>query len=51
VFANSVIARASYIADDIIENAKFKPMYHASASRKTTILNVDALNDYELLSP
>jgi inward rectifier potassium channel len=51
VFANSVIARASYIADDIIENAKFKTMYHASASRKTTILNVDALNDYELLSP
>ncbi len=49
VFANSVVGRTSYTADEFIENAKFKSMYRSSANGKTTILNVDELNDYELI--
>ncbi|MEJ7912181.1 MAG: ion channel [Chitinophagaceae bacterium] len=50
VFSNSVVARTSYIATEFIENAKFKPMYHASLEKKATILHIDALNDFDLLS-
>jgi inward rectifier potassium channel len=49
VFANSVVARTSYTADEFIDNAKFKPMYRSSKSQNATILNIDALNDFELL--
>ncbi|RYY82262.1 MAG: Inward rectifier potassium channel Irk, partial [Chitinophagaceae bacterium] len=47
VFANNVITRTSYTADEIIPNAKFKPMYHAHGG--TTVLQVDKLDDFELL--
>lgn len=47
VFANSVIARTSYTADEFIPNAKFKPMYHSEGG--STVLQVDKLNDFELL--
>ncbi|RYY38541.1 MAG: Inward rectifier potassium channel Irk [Chitinophagaceae bacterium] len=47
VFANTVIARTSYTADEFIPNAKFRPMYHAEGG--TTVLHVDKLNDFELL--
>jgi inward rectifier potassium channel len=47
VFANNVIARTSYTADEIIPNARFRPMYHSSG--ETTVLDVDKLNDFELL--
>lgn len=46
-FANTVIARTSYTADEIIEGAKFVPMYHSSSSGDETILELDKLNDYE----
>lgn len=49
VFANSVIARTSYIAREFVDNAKFKPMYRSSQSGKATILHVDDLNEFELL--
>jgi inward rectifier potassium channel len=49
VFSNSVVARTSYTANEFIDNAKFKPMYHSSPGKKATVLHVDALNDFELL--
>lgn len=47
VFANSVVARTSFTANEIIENAKFKPMYHPDETGDATVLNVDRINDYE----
>jgi inward rectifier potassium channel len=47
VFANSVIARTSYTADEIIPNARFRPMYHSDGD--ATVLDVDKLNDFDLL--
>lgn len=46
-FANTVVARTSYTADEIIEGGKFKPMYGPSANRDTTLLHIDKLNEYE----
>jgi inward rectifier potassium channel len=46
-FSNTVVARTSYTADEIIEGAKFKPMYERSSTGEATILHIDKLNDYE----
>ena len=46
-FANTVVARTSYTADEMIEGAKFKPMYERSSTGEETILHIDKLNDYE----
>lgn len=46
-FANTVVARTSYAASEIIEGAKFKPMYEPSSSGDATILHIDRLNAYE----
>ena len=51
VFASTVIARTSYTADEFIYNAKFKPMYQSSMTGDVTVLHIDRLNDYNLLSP
>lgn len=49
VYANPVVARTSYTTDDIIENARFKRMYHPSDNGNETILHIDMLNDYEIV--
>jgi inward rectifier potassium channel len=49
VYANPVVARTSYTTDDIIENARFKRMYHPSDKGNETILHIDMLNDYEIV--
>ena len=46
-FANTVAARTSYTADEIIVGAKFKPMYERSSSGDATLLHIDKLNEYE----
>nr|MBP9214845.1 Ion transport 2 domain protein [Chitinophagaceae bacterium] len=46
-FANTVISRNSYIADEFVFGAKFSPMYHADEMNKTTILDIDKLHDFE----
>lgn len=46
-FSNTVIARTSYTASEIIEGAKFKPMYHPSEDGTATVLEIDMLNDFE----
>jgi inward rectifier potassium channel len=50
VFANYIVARTSYAAVEFIDNAKFKPMFRPSSTGKATILNVDAINEFELLN-
>jgi len=44
-FSNYVIARTSYTADEIIEGAKFKPMYYTTEN--LTILEIDKISDFE----
>lgn len=48
-FANTVVARTSYTANEIIEGAKFKSMYEPSSTGEATLLHIDKLNDYEKL--
>jgi inward rectifier potassium channel len=53
-FSNTVMARNSYIADEMIWGGKFKIMYHASEDKTKTILDLNMINDYEkvdLLQP
>ena len=49
VFSNTVLARTSYTFKEIIHNAKFVPMYHTSPDGKTTVLELDKLNEYVVL--
>lgn len=46
-FANTVVARTSYTADEVIEGAKFIPMYERTSTGDATLLHIDMLNDYE----
>lgn len=47
IFSNLVTQRSSYIYNEIVWGAKFKPMYHESADNTTTILELNKLNDFE----
>lgn len=49
IFSNMVMQRTSYTYKEIIWGAKFKPMYHESEDGRTTILELDKLNDKELV--
>ncbi|WP_447642425.1 MULTISPECIES: ion channel [Chitinophagaceae] len=49
IYANYVIKRTSYIPDEIVPNAKFVAMFHESPDGKTTILDLDKLNEYKVL--
>lgn len=46
-FANTVVARTSYTADEIIPGAKFRPMYEKAPKGEATLLHIDRLNDYD----
>lgn len=46
-FANTVVARTSYTADEIIEGGKFRPMYEPSSTGDATLLHIDRLNDFD----
>lgn len=46
-FSNTVAARTSYTAIEIIEGAKFKPMYAPDPSGRATQLHIDKLSEYE----
>ena len=46
-FSNTVVARTSYTAGEIISGAKFKVMYQADQKDDSTILQLDRLNDIE----
>jgi inward rectifier potassium channel len=49
VYSNTVIKRTSYTFNEIIHNARFKPMYHMSKDGSTTILELNKLNSYDIL--
>jgi inward rectifier potassium channel len=54
VFSNTVMARTSYIADEIVWGAKFRIMYYPSDDKTKTILDLGMINDYDkidLLQP
>ncbi len=54
VFSNTVVQRYSYVASEVVWGARFKLMYHADQKNRTTILDLNKLNEYdkvELLSP
>jgi inward rectifier potassium channel len=46
-FSSTVVARTSYTAYEIIEGAKFKPMYHPSEDGSATVLEIDLLNQFD----
>jgi inward rectifier potassium channel len=46
-FSNTVIARTSYTADEIIEGARFQPMYYSNEEGNATILDFTKLSAYD----
>ena len=46
VYSNTVLQRTSYTFEEIKFDAKFIPMYHESEDGKTTILELDKLNEF-----
>jgi inward rectifier potassium channel len=46
VYSNMVMQRTSYTGLELVWDAKFLPMYHESSDGRTTILEIDKLNDY-----
>ncbi len=48
-FSNTVQQRTSYSADDIIHGAKFAQMFRQSDDKRSTILELDKLHDYNLV--
>lgn len=50
VFSNNVVARTSYVSSEIIWGAKFTMMYHPNEDKSKTILNLDKINDYNMVT-
>jgi len=48
-FSNTVVARSSYRAQELVVGAKFIPMFHRDERNGTTVLELDKLNDYSLV--
>lgn len=46
-FANTVFARASYTADEIVFGAKFRLMFSPSADGAEAVVHLDMLHDYD----
>lgn len=47
VFANTVVARTSYVSKEIVWGGKFRMMYYRSEDNRSTILDLDKLNDFD----
>jgi inward rectifier potassium channel len=45
-FANTVVARTSYVAGEFVYGAKFDLMYHPSEDSQSTVLDMDKLHQY-----
>jgi inward rectifier potassium channel len=48
-YSNHVQQRASYMPTDIVDNAKFKPMFYRNEEGTSTILEINKLSDYTLV--
>jgi len=46
VYSSNVLQRTSYTYEEMVFDAKFLPMYRESEDGKTTILELDKLNDF-----
>jgi len=46
-FANTVVQRTSYVTQEIINGAKFLPMFRPSENQQTTVLDLDKINLFE----
>lgn len=49
VYANPVVARTSYTAAEIVDNARFRRMYHTSENGTETVLHLEMLNQYDIV--
>ncbi len=47
VFSNTVMARNSYIANEIVWGGKFRIMYYPNADKTKTVLDLNMINDYD----
>nr|WP_315031771.1 ion channel [uncultured Chryseobacterium sp.] len=47
VFSNTVVQRSSYVSREIVYGAKFVPMYYPDKENRSTILNLDKINEYQ----
>lgn len=45
-YANSVVSRGSYIADEFVYGAKFDMMYEPSEDKNTTLLHLNKIDNY-----
>ncbi len=50
VFSNNVVTRTSYISSEIVWGAKFKMMYHPSNDKNKTILELDKINAFDIVT-
>ena len=50
VFSNNVVTRTSYISSEIVWGAKFKMMYYPSDDKNKTILELNKINDFDLVT-
>ena len=50
VFSNTVLQRTSYRFNEIIFNAKFERMFHENEDDTTTIVELNKLDDFKMLS-
>jgi inward rectifier potassium channel len=46
-YANTVIARSSYLSSELVYGARFDMMYEPSSDQKTTILHLDKIDSYQ----
>lgn len=50
VFSNNVVTRTSYISSEIVWGAKFKMMYYPSDDKNKTILELDKINAFDIVT-
>jgi inward rectifier potassium channel len=50
VFSNNVVTRTSYVSSEIVWGAKFNMMYHPNDDKSKTVLNLDKINDFSMVS-
>jgi inward rectifier potassium channel len=49
-FSNNVVTRTSYVSSEIVWGAKFNMMYHPNDDKSKTVLNLDKINDFSMIS-
>jgi inward rectifier potassium channel len=49
-FSNTVKTKTSYVANDIVDNAKFIPMYRQTPDKQKTLLEINRINEFKILN-